>query len=155
MDYSIKKSERMVGKSNRATDWIGPTVVICHGSMDLTPIVTFPAVGESSDRQRDFRLLRLVDERGGTPRRDHSTPGNENEVFHALDAQSYPLRPVEPANHMVSDVVFEYLRADDIFAVTVMRKRQKCSGTSALIRGTFGAAKLSVNSSSSYSAPRI
>ena len=123
--------------------------------MDLAPIVTSPAVGEGLDRQREFRLLRLVDERGGTPRRDHSTPGDENEVFHALDAQSYPLRPVEPANHMVSDVVFEDLRADDIFAVTVMRKRQKCSGTPALIRGTFGTEKLLVNSSSTYPAPGI
>ena len=89
----------------------------------------------------------MVDERSGTPRHDHGTPGDENEVFHALYAQFHLLRPLKPANYMVPDVVLEHLRADDISAVTVMRKRQECSGTPALIRATFGTAKLSVNSS--------
>ena len=65
----------------------------------------------------------MVEEHGSTPRRDQSTPRDENEVFHALDAESYILRPFEPANQIVSDVALKYPSADGILAVAVMRKR--------------------------------
>lgn len=96
------------------------------------------------DCQGEPRVLGVVNECGGTPRRDQGTPGDENEVFHALDAQSYLLRPVEPANHIVSDVVLENPCADDIFAVGIVRKRQKSSRSPALICDTFGTAMMSI-----------
>jgi len=65
----------------------------------------------------------VVEEHGGTPRRDQSTPRDEDEVFHILDAESYLLRPFEPANQVVSDVVLKYPSAEGILAAAIMRKR--------------------------------
>jgi len=88
----------------------------------------------------------MVGEHGGTPRRDQSTPRDEDEVSHAQDAESYLLRPFEPAIHIVSDVVLKYPSADSILAMAVMRNRQKGSLTLARIFETFSTERMSVDS---------
>ena len=99
------------------------------------------------DRQGNCRLLlTVVEEHGGTPRRDQSTPRDENEVFHALDAESYVLRPFEPANHIVSDVVLKCPSEDGILAMAAMRKTQEGSLTPALTCETFSTERMSVDS---------
>jgi hypothetical protein len=54
-----------------------------------------------------------------------------------LNAKPYLLRPLEPAFNVVSDVLLEHLKADDILTAAIMRNWQKCPGTSALICDTF------------------
>ena len=49
-------------------------------------------------------------QRGGSPRSEHRTPVDENDVLHVLDGQSYVPCPVEPVDHMISDVFLKYLR---------------------------------------------
>jgi len=118
-----------------------------HGSIDISPNESLPAVGERVVRQRDCRLLQtVVEEHGGAPRRDQSTPRDENEVFHAHGAESSLLRPFKPANQVVSDVVLKYPSADGILAVAVMRKSQKGSVTPALICETFSTERMSTGS---------
>jgi len=43
---------------------------------------------------------------------------------------------------MVADVVLEHLRADYILSVAVVRDRQECTATAALIRDAFGTAEM-------------
>jgi hypothetical protein len=43
---------------------------------------------------------------------------------------------------MISDVVLEHFRADDVFAVAPVGKRQKCSAIPELIRDTFRTARM-------------
>jgi len=118
-----------------------------HDSIDISPNESPPAVRERVVRQRDCRLLQtVVEEHGGAPRRDQSTPRDENEVFHAHDAESCLLRPFEPANQVVSDVVLKYPTADGILAVAVMRNSQKGSVTPALICETFSTERMSTDS---------
>jgi len=48
-------------------------------------------------------------------------------------------RKGEPAADVISDVVFEDLRADDVFAVAIVGKSQERSSPFAPIRGLGGA----------------
>ena len=88
----------------------------------------------------------MVEEHGGTPRRDQSTSRDENEVFHVHDAESYRLRPFEPVIHVVSDIFLKYPCEDSFFAVAIMRKSQKGSGTPALICETLSTERMSTDS---------
>ena len=58
-----------------------------------------------------------------------------------LDPKSHLLRPLEPTDHVVSEVVLESFWADYIFAVAFVRNGQQCSRTPALIRDTLGTEK--------------
>jgi hypothetical protein len=86
----------------------------------------------------------VIKEHGGTPRRDQSTPRDENEIFHTLDVESYVPRPFEPVIYIVSDVVLKCPSADGILAVAVMRETQKGSLTPAPICETFSTERMSV-----------
>jgi len=97
-------------------------------------------------RQRYCRLRAVVEEHGGPPRCDQSTPGDENEVFHALNAKSYVLRPFELANHIISHVVLKHPSAEGILALAVMRKRQKGALAPAPTREAFSTERASVDS---------
>lgn len=68
-----------------------------------------------------------VGERTDSPGRDQGAPGDEDEIFHALDVQSPLLCKGIPTVDMVSDVVFEHLRTYNIFADAILGKRQKGS----------------------------
>jgi len=58
-----------------------------------------------------------------------------------FDPKSYLLRPLEPTDYVVSDVVLENFWADDIFTAAFVRNGQQCSGTPALIRDALGAVR--------------
>ena len=88
----------------------------------------------------------MVKEHGGTPRRDQCTSGDKDEGFYAFDAESPLLRPLEPAFHIVSDVVLEQPMANGVFAVAVMRKAQECPMTPAPVCETFETARMSADS---------
>jgi hypothetical protein len=94
--------------------------VIHNGTPNLAPNKT---VTERPARQRNFGLHIVVHEHGGSPRSDQSTTGDKDKIFHALDAQSVFLCPVKPADDVVSDVVLERFRADDVFAVAPVWER--------------------------------
>ena len=87
----------------------------------------------------------MVQEHGSTPRRNQSTPRDENEVFHALDIESVVPRPFEPVSYIVSDVVLKSPSADGILAVAIVRETQKGSVTPAPICETFGTERMSVD----------
>ena len=86
----------------------------------------------------------VIIERSSGPRCNQSTPGDKNEIFHALHAHVVAPRPGKPADYIISYVVLERFRADGVFVVASVRKRQKCTTTSsfAFIRSTFGPDKV-------------
>ena len=101
------------------TNWVA--VLICYVT-DLVPIEMCP-----TKLQRNLGILGGVNERSDPPGRDQGTPGNEDEIFHALDVQSLCLCKGIPTVDVVSDVVFEHLRTYDIFADAILGKREKSS----------------------------
>ena len=141
-----KKNQCMASNASRKTDWFESSVAICNGSINLLPIKTFPIIRERLS-QRNFRLPRVINKCSGTPCRGQSTSRDENEVFHALNAESYLLRPLEPADHIISDVVHEHLCADGIFVLAILRNGEKCSVALARICDPFTTERISVNPS--------
>ena len=94
----------------------------CYVSLGVAELETSLALILHLD-QRNFRCPGAAKERSGSPRSDQSTPSDEDEILHMLDAESYLLRPFEPADYIIPDVVLENLCADDIFTVAVVRNR--------------------------------
>ena len=105
------------------TNWVGTTVVIRHMSPNMVPNEIGPKVAKQSARQRDFRLESVVHKCCSSPRGDQCTTSDKDKVFHALDAEIVILCPVEPLVYMISDVVFEHFRADNVVAATPVGKR--------------------------------
>jgi hypothetical protein len=142
-----KKKEKSVnGESNqKRTDWVEElqlAIAMLYSSTLVAPNKTFPSVTEHRARKRNLRIRSVVIERGRRPRSDHRTPVDEHEVFDALDGQPYVPRPVEPAVHMVPDVLLEHLYVNSIFMVAPLRKGQKRSATPARIDDHFGPVRM-------------
>ena len=112
-------------------------IAMFNGPTLIAPNKICPSVTEHRARKRNLCVRSVVIERGRRPRSDHRTPVDEHEVFHALDGQPYVLRPVEPANHIIPDVLLEHLYVNGIFMVAPSRKGQKCPATPARIGDDF------------------
>ena len=114
-----------------------------NGSTLIAPNKTCPSITEHRARKRYLCVRSVVIERGRRPRSDHRTPVDEHEVFHALDGQPYVPRPVEPANHIIPDVLLEHFYVNGIFMVAPSRKGQKRSATPARINNDFRPVRMS------------
>src|SRR5882762_6947495 len=115
MDFAFHKKKISACQVNdaRGTDWVDIAVMILHGPPDVRPNETVPSITERSPRQRNFRFHSVVHECSSGPRRDQSTARDKDKIFHALDALLVLLGPGEPADHMVSDVVFKHFCTDN------------------------------------------
>ena len=113
----------MSSNDSRGTDWVNVAVMVLHGSPNVTPNERLPSIIENPPRQRNFRFHAVVHERSSGPRRDQSTAGNKNKILHALDILSVLLGPGEPADNMVSDVVFKHFCMDNICTTTPVGKK--------------------------------
>ena len=146
MDFSCNTSKEKKISVRRInvsweTDWVKLTVMKHYGSLIVAPNKTRPAVIERSASQRNFGIHSVVQERSGSPRSDQSTTRDKDKIFQFPDAKFLVLCPGKPNNHIISDVVLERFRADDVFATAPVGERQKCSTTLALTRDTFGSVR--------------
>jgi hypothetical protein len=103
------------------TNWA--TVLIYYTWTGLAPFKMCPC-DRGCEPQPNLCIFG-VDKSSDPPRLDQGTPSNKDEFFHALYAQSIASCERKPAIHMVSDVVLEHLRADNIFADAILGKREK------------------------------
>src|SRR6266403_504852 len=113
----------MSSNESRGTYWVDIAVMVLHGSPNVTPNERLPSIIERSPRQRNFCFHSVVHERSSGPRRDQCTARDKNKVLHALDTLSVLLGPGEPADYMVSDVVFKHFCMDNICTTTPVRKK--------------------------------
>ena len=121
--HTKMKHQRMSSNDARGTDWVDITVMVLHGSPNVTPNETLSSITERSPCQRNFRFHSAVHERSSGPRRDQSTTRDKNKILHALDTLSVLLGPGEPADYMVSDVVFKHFCMDNIRTTTPVGKK--------------------------------
>ena len=79
----------MASKRNQERTDVELAIVKFNSSTNIAPNKTCTSVIECSARQRDLGLRSVVIERGCSPRSDHCTPVDKDDVFHALNGQSY------------------------------------------------------------------
>jgi hypothetical protein len=115
----------MSSNDARGTDWVDITVMVLHGSPNVTPNETLPSIvtTERSPRKRNFRFHSAIHERSSGPRRDQSTARDKNKILHALDTLPVLLGPGEPTDYMVFDVIFKHFCMDNICTTTPVGKK--------------------------------